>query len=76
MTDAKPCTHGVTFDEGEAKRVLGDWQPRNGPEFIAGNPRSAEVRKLWPRLHGLCPLGCGFNGISYVSDEHYVAGDW
>lgn len=35
-----------------------------------------EVRKRWPRLDGLCPLGCGYNGIAYASKEHYVMGDW
>jgi hypothetical protein len=35
-----------------------------------------QVRRRWPRLFGLCPEGCGFNGIAYASGEHYVAGDW
>ena len=35
-----------------------------------------EVRKRWPRLDGLCPKGCGFHGIGYVSYEHYICGDW
>ena len=37
---------------------------------------SHEVRIRWPRLSGLCPLGCGYNGISYASAEHYTCGDW
>ena len=35
-----------------------------------------EVRAKFPRLHGLCPKGCGYNGIGYASMEHYVMGDW
>ncbi len=34
------------------------------------------VRKQWPRLFGKCPLGCGFDGISYASLEHMIMGDW
>jgi len=34
------------------------------------------VRQKYPRLSGLCPLGCGYTGIYYVSFEHYIAGDW
>lgn len=71
-----PCDHGVTFDEKEAERVLGEWQPRTPGEFIMGNPSSEEVRKRWPRLNGPCPKGCGFVGIAYASYAHYIAGDW
>jgi hypothetical protein len=35
-----------------------------------------EVRRLWPRLFGKCPKGCGYDGIAYASTEHYVMGDW
>lgn len=35
-----------------------------------------EIRKRWPRLFGVCPLGCGFDGIGYASWEHHVYGDW
>jgi hypothetical protein len=35
-----------------------------------------EIRRMWPRLHGPCPRGCGFNGIAYASFLHYVSGDW
>ena len=75
-SDESPCDHGVTFDEEEAKRILGDWQPKNPAEFIAGNPATTEIRKRWPRLHGPCPKGCGFNGIAYASHAHYIYGDW
>lgn len=34
------------------------------------------VRKNYPRLFGVCPKGCGFNGIGYASYSHYIAGDW
>lgn len=52
--------HGIVFDEDEAKKLR--------------SPN--EVRKLWPRLDGECPLGCGYTGIYYVSKAHYVYGDW
>lgn len=74
--DEEPCDHGLTFDEEEANRILGDWQPRTAEEFIMGNPAAMEVRKRWPRLDGPCPLGCGYVGIAYVSAAHYAAGDW
>jgi len=34
------------------------------------------VRRLWPRLFGPCPLGCGYSGIYYASWAHFIAGDW
>jgi len=36
----------------------------------------AEIQKRWPRGWGLCPKGCGFNGIAYASYEHYIMGDY
>lgn len=56
------CDHGVIFDEEEYKK-----HP---------NMSSNEVQKRWPRGWGLCPKGCGFNGIAYASFLHYIAGDW
>lgn len=35
-----------------------------------------EIRKVFPRLYGPCPKGCGYDGIAYVSTAHYVYGDW
>lgn len=35
-----------------------------------------EVRRRWPRLTGVCPKGCGYNGIAYASYLHYLSGDW
>lgn len=35
-----------------------------------------EIRRRWPRLFGLCPKGCGYDGIYYASYAHYVYGDW
>jgi len=35
-----------------------------------------EVRRRWPRLDGVCPLGCGFRGVAYASFIHYLCGDW
>ena len=71
-----PCDHGVTFDVEEAERMLGDWPPGTGVEFLMGNPAAAEIRKRWPRLGGPCPLGCGYSGIYYASKDHYKMGDW
>lgn len=71
-----PCDHGLVFDEAEAGRILGSWEPRTAVEFIMGNPKHAEVRKRFPRLDGECPKGCGYVGIAYVSGNHFVAGDW
>lgn len=34
----------------------------------------ATVRLLWPRFYGVC--SCGFNGITYASTQHFLAGDW
>lgn len=59
------CDHGISFDEEEAKRLCSE-----------NSTGSWEVRKRWPRLSGECPLGCGYNGIYYVSMAHYVFGDW
>lgn|GEM_PF-2335664 len=72
----EPCDHGITFDEEEAERILGNWEPRDSTDFVMGNPAAAEVRRRWPRLNGRCPLGCGYVGIYYASPEHYTLGDW
>ena len=55
------CDHGLRFDANDA------WARRLPP---------SEVRRQYPRLYGSCPKGCGFNGIAYVSHEHFIAGDW
>ena len=74
------CDHGVTFDEEAAKKLLGDWSPKNPVEFVMGNPASDEIKKRWPRgwftSEKPCPLGCGFVGIAYASAAHYALGDW
>lgn len=70
------CDHGLVFDETEALRILGEWQPEDEVAFIVGNPRHAEVRRRFPRLFGRCPKGCGVDGIGYASMEHYQLGDW
>jgi hypothetical protein len=70
------CDHGVTFDEEEAHKVLGEWQAKSDVEFIMGNPASRNIRRLWPRLDGKCPKGCGYVGIGYASEAHYILGDW
>jgi hypothetical protein len=73
---APSCDHGLTFDREEAERILGEWEPKTEVDFIVGNPKHAEVRKRFPRLHGKCPKGCGFEGIAYASPEHFGYGDW
>jgi hypothetical protein len=75
-TPPERCDHGVTFDEDAARALLGDWQPKDAVEFVAGNRAASEVRKRWPRLYGTCPKGCGFSGIAYASHAHYIMGDW
>jgi len=34
-----------------------------------------EVRKKFPRFHGVCP-GCNEQVVVYASYEHYLSGDW
>lgn len=60
------CDHGVTFDEAAWK----------APTPLSSCLDAHEVRERWPRLDGLCPLGCGYRGIAYASMTHFVAGDW
>ena len=55
------CTHGVVFDLENVKRL---------------SLSSRDIKTLYPRLSGVCPLGCGYNGIAYASYEHFVYGDW
>lgn len=74
------CDHGVTFDEEECKRLMASIPEKSSGDpaldFIMGPSSSFDVRKRWPRLHGACPKGCGFNGIAYASMAHYLYGDW
>jgi len=42
----------------------------------AQNMSVSEIRRVYPRLYGPCPKGCGYDGIAYVSTAHYVYGDW
>lgn len=73
------CDHGVTFDEEAALKLLEGPSASSGDpalDFIMGHSSSGEIRKRWPRLCGLCPKGCGYNGIAYASYAHYIYGDW
>jgi hypothetical protein len=45
-------------------------------EVAARGLDAYEVRKRWPRLSGVCMLGCGYKGIYYASYMHYLSGDW
>lgn len=76
MIDHNKCTaHIPAFDEAEATKVLGVWQPTCDKEWVFGNPASAEVRRRWPRFSGTCS-SCGYVGIQYASMAHYTLGDW
>ena len=55
------CDHGLRFDKAEI-----DYEETS----------LEDVRKKFPRLFGLCPKGCGYNGIAYASLEHKIYGDW
>lgn len=80
LPEHKDCDHGVVFDEEAAKKLYEETpqDPTLDPAvaFIMGSPASSEIKKRWPRLSGLCPKGCGFNGIAYASYAHYIYGDW
>ena len=41
----------------------------------ASGLEAEEVRRRWPRFHGVCPTCQGLL-ISYASYEHYILGDW
>lgn len=78
---SKTCDHGVTFDEAAAKKLLDAAPlPKNVGDFILGNSNSVEVRKRWPRgffsADKPCPKGCGFVGVYYASQMHYMMSDW
>ena len=45
-------------------------------EIAADKMTVTEIRKFYPRLFGVCPKGCGYNGIAYASSKHYYSGDW
>lgn len=64
-----------TFDEEEAKKVLGEWEAKSALEFVTGNPASQEIRRRWPRFHGTCP-DCKGKLVLYASWAHYAMGDW
>jgi hypothetical protein len=74
------CNHGIVFDEEAAKELSKnttvDTTLDPAVAFIMGPSSSTEIRKRWPRLCGLCPKGCGYNGIYYASFAHYLYGDW
>jgi hypothetical protein len=76
------CTHGVTFDAAAARELIDVAKSsRDGSalDFILGNSASSEIKSRWPRgwftSEKPCPT-CGFVGIAYASEEHYLMGDW
>jgi hypothetical protein len=74
-----PCDHGLAFDALEAERILACHEPAGDASLIGFLwPEKAyeEIRHRWPRLEGKCPKGCGFEGIAYASEDHYLYGDW
>jgi hypothetical protein len=81
---ADECTHGVTFDEVEAKRLLSETKEQSSGDpavdFVMGPTNAtAIIQKRWPRgwftEEKPCP-SCGFVGIAYASYAHYLYGDW
>lgn len=36
---------------------------------------ASEIRKKFPRFNGYC-AACGYDGIYYVSFQHYIYGNW
>lgn len=72
------CKHGVMFDVEQAKAIMAEVREVNkGRSSIeVAALMVQEIRNRFPRLHGRCPLGCGFEGICYASTDHYVFGDW
>lgn len=80
----KACTHGVTFDEEAAAKLLKAAPSEEtgdvALDFVLGSPASSVIRKHWPRgfftPEKPCPL-CGYDkGIVYASSAHYTMGDW
>jgi hypothetical protein len=45
-------------------------------EEAAKKMTAIEIKRIYPRLCGECPKGCGYNGIAYASAMHYYSGDW
>lgn len=66
MTEDKTiqCSHGIVFDLEEVKKMKGG---------------AMEVRTRYPRgyftAENPCST-CGFVGIAYASEMHYLYGDW
>lgn len=58
-------THAVVCDHG----VTFDAKAARGLSVV-------EIRRRWPRGFGPCPKNCGWSGICYASDDHFIAGDW
>lgn len=63
------CDHGLLFNYEEACKIVNDLN-------LTPYEVTAEIRKRWPRLDGMCPKGCGYCGIAYASEQHYLMGDW
>lgn len=71
----------------QPENTEGRWRmvPKDSPECDHGvtfdydaavSLSATEIRKRWPRGFGVCPKGCGFNGIAYASYMHYLCGGW
>lgn len=74
-----PMADIIDLEEYKQKKYLEKSNCDHGLSFdldAAEHMTTQEIRKVFPRLYGLCPKGCGFNGIAYVSKAHYVYGDW
>lgn len=73
------CDHGISFDEKVARAMLDAAPADEGYEgFIMGSPAHIEIKRRWPRgwFTEDKPCICGFVGIAYASEAHYLMGDW
>lgn len=74
--------HGETQSAPPPPRISSAPPPPSCNHGISFDVNAAKVldsrlvRLRWPRLTGVCPLGCGYNGTYYASKAHYVYGDW
>ena len=65
--------------EAEIREAANQTKCSHGLTFddvVARRLSGREIARRWPRLDGLCPLGCGYCGIAYASYAHYIAGGW
>ena len=79
MKASEPVADVIDIEKYKNKKQLEKQNCDHGLSFdidIAEKLTTKEIREVFPRLNGLCPKGCGFNGIAYASKAHFVYGDW